>query len=141
VSEIGYTNVFMRRKENSFDKTETSIPGWWSTADTKRALLGEYFRAIECGDFVVRSEDTLREALDIVITESGVAHSGERNDDDPSGAKANHADRCIAIALCWWEMRAKPHHDQVDEYNPPVNSFAWRRRQRELAREEATGSW
>lgn len=136
VMELGYLNVYFRRREESLSKQQTDIPGWWSNGGvdgSKRQLLGEYSRVLESGEFTNLDEDSVKECLEIVIqADGGVGHSGEKNSEDAAGARSNHADRCIAAALAVKGSFINPATKEEDkEEEVPVNSPRYRRLQYE----------
>jgi hypothetical protein len=134
VMDLQYQNLWMRRKESSLDKQESEdTPGFFTTAETKMALISEYLRAVEGAEFKNRSEDSVREVLEYQIENGKVVHVGTKGD-DPSGAEKNHGDRVISAALAWKVisselMKSKEEADDPEGY--PDNSHG-RRRQRWL---------
>jgi len=137
VIELGYRRVYMRRNEFSLSKKQTLMPGWWSTPDTKRAVLGEYRRALLAREFINHSDVAVEECLQYIYTVNGsVEHSLAVDTVDPSGAKANHGDRVLADALCLKGMG--PAAQRVQDPEPlviPPNCMAGR--DKESEREEA----
>jgi len=130
VMELGYQNIYYRRKEDSFSKNETDVPGFWTTEESKVALVAEYLRAIEVEEFTHRCEESLEEVLEYVLEDGKIVHSGTKNTEDSSGAKGNHGDRVISSALTWHGMGVdKVDNEAVtspeDEY--PINSYGYRR--------------
>ena len=132
VMELGYRNVYYRRQEDSLKKTQTDVAGWWSSGGidgSKRQLLGELSRAVECGEFKVLDVETLGECPEIVLLDDGsVGHSAEKNNPDSSGAKSNHADRVIAAALAWKGACMRPYEEEREEEERPSYECAKRRR-------------
>ena len=129
VMKLGYRNVYFRKNELAINSKSGTIPGWWPTKDEKRALYGEYRRALNEGEFVNRSVEALRECKEIVYTDGGwVVHGRSMATPDPSGARENHGDRPTADALCWKGMRGKGQHKVVDT-GMQVGTLAWRRLQ------------
>jgi hypothetical protein len=127
VMQAGYRNVYYRKNELSITAKAGTVPGWWPTKDEKRALYGEYRRALNEGEFQNRSVDALRECKEIVYTDSGwVIHGRSLATPDPSGARENHGDRPTADALCWKGMRGKASQKTTDAEMLP-GSLAWRR--------------
>ena len=140
VIELGYGNVYYRRREESRSKKTSDVPGWWSTRESKLALLGEYRLLLSDGRYINRSEDALKECSDYLFRPNGtVAHVSSTDDEDPSGANENHGDRVIADALC-----AKMLHERMPSVTDappeiPYMSLGWRRNQRQLAAAKTRG--
>lgn len=129
VMKLGYRNVYFRRNELAINAKAGTIPGWWPTKDEKRALYGEYRRALNAGEFQNKCVDSLRECKEIVYTDGGwVVHGRSMATVDPSGARENHGDRPTADALCWKGMSGKGQHKVVDP-SMSVGTLAWRRLQ------------
>lgn len=140
---INYPNIYYRRVENKIDKTRTTTPGIYMTSEVKLSILTEYRRALSSGDYVNPSVIALRECHKIIFDVNGVVvNSLSLSKDDPSGAKANHADRVIADALGWKFAAEYSIQEKKDEeaQGPAVNSIAWRRKEREKA-ERAKKFW
>lgn len=129
VMELHYSHIYYRRAEHSIRKKSSDIPGWAPTRDNKKALLGEYGRALAGSDCMNPDKDSLRECQEYYYQPSGaIEHSSESGATDPSGAKDQHGDRVIADALCWLAMKSEKPREVQLTLTPPVGSFAWRRK-------------
>ena len=129
VMSAGYRNVYFRKNELALNAKAGAVPGWWPTKDEKRALYGEYRRALNAGEFVNKSVDALRECKEIVYTDSGwVIHGRSLATPDPSGARENHGDRPTADALCWKGMKGRSAQ-KVADIGMQIGTLAWRRLQ------------
>jgi len=118
--DLGGKN-FYRRKEKG------NLPGWHSTTQNKRDLLGEYNRALVSEEFINRSDLALRECRQYVYcSDSSIKHSRANTDPDPSGAGENHADRVIADALLWMGLRERPIEETAAKREIPASSIAGR---------------
>lgn len=105
VIESGYRNVYWRTREESIAKSTQPIPGWWPVKDAKRAVFGDYRRALLDGRFINRSKEAMEELREIVYTANGsIEHSKSVRTIDPSGARDNHGDRPTADALCCYAL-------------------------------------
>lgn len=105
VMESGYRNVYWRTREESLTKNVQPIPGWWPVKDAKRAVFGDYRRALLDGSFINRSKDAMEELREIVYAANGaIEHSKAIRTIDPSGARENHGDRPTADALCCYAL-------------------------------------
>jgi len=97
VQRSKYRHVWLEDAQNP-DRT-----GWSpNDKDARRSLYYEYRAALNTRRFVNRSEEALRECLQIVNTPKGVViHTKSGTEIDPTGARDNHGDRPTADALCW----------------------------------------
>lgn len=129
VLENGYRHVYYRENENKVTKTATQTPGWWPTKDAKRALYGEYRRALQSKEFINYSLPAIKEAKEIVFSSTGwVTHSRSVRNFDPSGARENHGDRPTADALCCRGIiRRKNNTKPIDMVEVSEGSMLWRR--------------
>lgn len=102
VIATGFRNFHYRQDRTSMKRTVSDKPGWWSTQDTKMALLGEYRRALSRAEFIQYSMESFEECEAYVFTTGGrVVHSATLSNDDPTDSGENHGDRVIADALAW----------------------------------------
>jgi hypothetical protein len=145
VEEAGFDHYFRRRtNEQSTRKRVTDVPGWYSTRDSKRTLLGNFARAIRDRSYVLRSLETVNDARMYVYTATGqVAHSRSVDSVDPTGARENHGDRVIGSALCSF-LRSDRGQAQFTtkraEPEAPMNSIMGRRQAR-WARRQRENKW
>jgi len=128
VIESGYRNVYYRTREESLSKNQTLIPGWWPVKDAKRAVFGDYRRALLDGRFINRSRDAMDELREIVYTANGsIEHSKATRTVDPSGARDNHGDRPTADALCCYALARRTPVPQERKEQVPEGSILARR--------------
>lgn len=141
VMESGYRNVYWRTKEEALTKNVQPIPGWWPVKDAKRAVFGDYRRALLEGRFINRSKEALTELRDIVYTANGsIEHSKSIRTIDPSGARDNHGDRPTADALCCYALaRRAPVVSAVEGRSPEGSMIA--RREQIQARKLRASQW
>lgn len=131
VVELKYSRIYYRRREESISKKTSDVPGWASTKDTKRKLLGGYRDAVESASCANRSKMALEECREYVYEPNGgIAHARESNRTDPTGAKHNHGDRVVADALAWHVISEKKTIPTLKTQAIPVGCLAWRREQR-----------
>jgi len=126
--ELGYRNVYFRRNEVKANKRyDVEIPGWWPTKDTIREVLFNYRTALNEGRCINRDRDSLVECGQLIYEKGDIVHVDSLKDHDPSGARANHADRPRADALCWKLM--SEYRQTKDNGGPkiPAGSLAHRR--------------
>ncbi|MCW4048266.1 MAG: hypothetical protein NWE89_00885 [Candidatus Bathyarchaeota archaeon] len=130
VVELGYGNIYYRRREDTVVQEMTQIPGWASTRETKLSLFEQYRSVIEKGELANRSKIALEETLEYVFnTAGGVSHSREFDKADPTGAKTNHGDRVVADALAYRGLTERRTLPKPEPKETPVGSLAWRREQ------------
>lgn len=102
VVELGYTNFYFRRNEQSLSQTETDVPGFWSNPQTKLTIMSNLRRAYVDNKFINHSIDSLEELRQFVHTKnSTVKHVRESSAIEESAKNANHGDMVTADALCW----------------------------------------
>jgi len=135
--DLEYSNIYLRVRDEALSKKTTDVPGWASTPDGKKSLLGDYRDAISKGLCVNRSKVALEETLEYIFDGDSVVHSRSLGKDDPSGARSNHGDRAMADALAWKGMKDRKQSPKSTAREIPVGCLAWRNKQRELAKEEA----
>jgi len=106
VIRLGYRYIYYREAEDSIKKKRTLFPGWWSTTETKKTMLGEYARAMAAGECINRDAISIRECESyVVMPNQSIEHIGGLGEIDPTGARENHGDRVIADGLCWKGIR------------------------------------
>lgn len=136
VMKLGFTRVYYNDTAYyagsvSGKPMENRLPGWNPEAKSKIIVLDEYQSALRKGEFLNRSELSLRECLMFQWSPDGkkVFHTGSLNQDDPSGAGDNHGDRVIPDALSF--KLARDYIRKVEEEKkhegPVMYSYEWRR--------------
>lgn len=134
VLSVNYPRIHWREHTG---RPKPEHAGWWSTTETRRSLLGEYREALTSERYINRSVIALEETRHYTYQGQDIAHSAAGMTDDPTGARANHADRVIADALLWLAMggnAAVEQQKQNADATAPVGSFAHRRLEAERAR-------
>jgi len=136
--ECGYGNVYLKRDELGTRQRVTDKPGWFSGKDEKVDLLAELRRALKAKDFICHSQESVKEYGEYVyLPEGGVGHISENNEQDPSGAKAQHGDRVIADALCNKLLQERASSRVGTKSEPERGSLAQRMHDRKMRRLEA----
>lgn len=146
VMELGYSNVYLRKNDESISGKVSDIPGVAMTKETKLVIMGAYRAALEKGECINRSKEAVEETLEYVFSpDGGVVHSRASSKTDPSGAKANHGDRVIADALAIKGMSERVQKTTREEPVIPPGCLKWRMEQRRLAKQpsnrELTKEW
>ena len=129
VIELGYRHVYWKTKEESIARNTVPVPGWWPVKDAKRAVFGDYRRALLDGRFINRSREAMSELREIVYTANGsIEHSKATRTIDPSGARDNHGDRPTADALCCYALARRAPAIALREDIVPEGSILARRK-------------
>lgn len=150
MSETSFRNFYYRQQIKQAGSKDTKEPGWWSGKDSKRELLSKYRHALSEGHFENLEELALRETLCYVEDTGGKVKyvSGQSDDTDPANSGENHGDRVIADALANYAMVDLNGGEDIAKIaaksnaaGPPEGSFAWRRKQFELAKKKKENAW
>ncbi len=146
VMELHYSNVYLRRNDESIKGKVSDIPGWASTREAKLVLMGQYRSALEKGECINYSKLAVEETLEYVFSpDGGVVHARAASKSDPSGAKTNHGDRVMADALANKGMSERVQKTVHQKREVPVMSLAWRNKMREKKKptpgRELSESW
>ncbi len=140
IMDLGYNNVFLRKREEALSGKVSDIPGVAQTKETKAQILGAYRTGIEKGVAINRSKEALEETLEYIFgPNDSVIHSRSASKTDPSGAKSNHGDRAMADALAWkgvFERKPKPRKESSSP-DIPIGCLAWRNKMREKDKQPA----
>lgn len=142
VIELGYRNVYFNHPEGRLAKIYTDSYGWYPSPENKLSVLTELRSALYKRDCVTYSGECLEETLDFVYNSAGyVEHSGAVSVNDPSGARVNHGDRVIALALGWWMIRGYKAPVKKNPEVVRVGTLAWRRQLHDNAQLAAENEW
>jgi hypothetical protein len=138
VTVLGYANVYYRQDEQYQARKMTDKPGWSASPQNKRVLMGEYAVALKESRFINRSREALQECRHVVYLPDGtVGNNLALAAADPSGARANHADRPTADALaCKGVYDLKPRVEEKPKPSWFIDPRTWEGR-RKLAEIEA----
>lgn len=132
VVELGYLNIHFRTNDHDLKRQVSTLPGWPNQPDPMLRLIEEYRDALTQRRFVNYSERALSECLNFRYAKNGyVEHANFDSNNDPSGARINHADRVIPDALCWMLAKDRAGSRSAEKKlsnDPPVGSLAWRRK-------------
>ncbi len=102
-----FHRVWKPRKEGKTTHGIIDRVGWVSSEQSKRLLLGNLSRSVQQGEMVIPCTGTLDEMLAYVLDGNGRVIPG-RLRDESTGARENHGDRVIALALAWMAMDDAP---------------------------------
>lgn len=113
-----FHRVWKPRKEGKTTHGIIDRVGWVSSEQSKRLLLGNLSRAVQQGEVIVPCMGTLDEMLGYVLDGNGRVIPG-RLRDESTGARENHGDRVIALALAWMAKDDAPvPGEEQAEYAP-----------------------
>lgn len=128
--EMGYRNLYYRRDEKSLGKKQSDTPGWYTTPDNKKLILGAYRAAVKEATFIEHSAVTVDEMAQYIWSPNGgVEHSSAMSTFDPTGARQNHGDRVIASALANWVLKEFVTSAAMEAKIVPIGSVAWAKAQ------------
>jgi len=145
IDDHQYPNVYYR--EEGSDRPGTVLtPGWWTTAASKRVLLGDYQDMLREGRVFNPELEAIDEMGEYVFGSTGTPEHGRsrKQTTDTSGAKDNHGDRVMGDALA---ARVVKMFGSFTQANPtvqyaeaPYGSIAWCR-SIQAEREKLESSW
>jgi hypothetical protein len=124
VTEIGYLYIYWKTAISKFTKKPTDTPGFFfqNKSDTGQAF-GDYRKALHDGTFIQRSYEANKECLLYVHTNDGkIEHVASSNTQDPTGARTNHGDRCVADVLANFGIHILRDRSpkQIEDEKPPT---------------------
>jgi len=132
VRELKYSNIYYRKNDASISGRVSDMPGVAMNREIKLVLMGHYRAMLEGGKCVNRSKVAVEETLEYIFTPDGsIAHSRSASKNDPSGAKSNHGDRCMADALASKGMSERIQKSVRDKPEIPPGCLKWRMIQKE----------
>ena len=113
-----FHRVWKPRREGKTTHGIIDRVGWVSSEQSKRLLLGNLSRAVQQGEIIVPCTGTMDEMLAYVLDGNGRVIPG-RLRDESTGARENHGDRVIALALAWMALDDAPVPGQTEEQYAP----------------------
>jgi hypothetical protein len=127
VTELGYGNLFHRRKRETAGSERTGNPGY-TNQDGGDLIFKTLQTAIKARSAHVHSMVGLREMGRYFYKNGKVVHSGEQSETDESARGKAHGDMAIAIALAWYGVEDWPvHEEEKPNDEVPEHSFLGRR--------------
>jgi hypothetical protein len=134
-----YSNIYYRRMEKKVTQQISNEPGVYLQGDARAALFEDYRAALADLSFINRSDKGMAECLQFVCKPGGIVeHSASANSQDPSGAGSAHGDEAVADALANKGLAETFRKIEEEEPDIPVGSLAWRRHQKELAKQKTS---
>jgi len=127
-----YGNVYYREVAEIGSRKKSRKAGWANTkTDDKANLFENMGIAMASGEFVVRSDDLVRECGEYEWENGKIVHRPTKN---VSGDEKAHGDRCIAAGVAWLvydEEKTGKSVDSSEESGETAEygSFLWREQQ------------
>ena len=134
-----YGNIYYRDVPEIGTRRKTRKAGWWNGKDEHKADLFEKLAlAMETEDYVIRSEDLVRECGEYEWDRGKIIHQPTKN---RGATEKAHGDRTIAAGVSWLMYLEEMEGITVDmgdenSQTPEYGSFLWRER-RERVRVES----
>ena len=144
VMDLNYTHVYWKTALNRITRKPSETPGYFLNPGDKAEAFGRYRRALKEGTFVQRSYEANKECLFYISVPGGksIEHTSAINTQDPTGARDNHGDRCVADVMANYALYyLKDSTVYQREPEIPENCFAARRRQWEAKQREREEVW
>lgn len=143
LQELKYSHIYLRKRDEALSGKQSDIPGWCPTKEGKLVVMGTYRAAVERGECINRSKEALEETLEYIhLPDGSIEHSRALSKVDPSGARTNHGDRCIADALAWKLLKERSYVSVEEKKEVPVGCLQWRRDRIEaLGRKLTANGW
>jgi len=144
ILESGYTNIYYKTALNKITRKTTDIPGFFLNPGDKAEAFGKYRQALKAGTFVQRSYEANRECLFYRHTagQQAIEHTAAASSQDPTGARTNHGDRCVADVLanfaCIILRNTTP---KIQEDATPASCYKRRRDEYERKLKERDEVW
>jgi len=94
-----YENLYYNTTVDKISQTRSDKPGFWSNPKLRTVAFGKFRAALKQKTFVQRSYEANRECLFYIqgaSNKDAIEHTSAMNNQDPTGARANHGDRAIA---------------------------------------------
>lgn len=101
VKDLQYGDVYERTVLDSSGVKRVKKVGWHTNKTSKELMFGDLQRKVKNGQFVIRSEDVIRECGEYIRTGSNseIEHQSQRNTADKSSKGMAHGDRVISLAV------------------------------------------
>ncbi|MBE3144999.1 MAG: hypothetical protein IMZ61_13940 [Planctomycetes bacterium] len=101
VMDLKYNYVYWKTALNRITRKPSETPGYYLNPGDKAEAFGRYRRALKDGTFIQRSYEANKECLYYVQIAGGkgIEHTTAIHCQDPTGARENHGDRCVADVM------------------------------------------
>ena len=144
VMDLNYTSVYMKTPLNRITRLPSDTPGYFLNPGDKAEAFGRYRRALKEGTFIQRSYEANKECLFYIQVPGGKAieHTSAINTHDPTGARDNHGDRCVADVMANYALYfLRDNVVVLNEPEIPDNCYAARRKVWEARLREKDEVW
>jgi hypothetical protein len=144
VMDLKYHFVYWKTALNRITRKPSETPGFFMNPGDKAEAFGRYRRALKDGTFIQRSYEANKECNFYiqVVGGKGIEHSSSLNNQDPTGARDNHGDRCVADVVANYALYVlKDNTVTIPEPETPYFSFAGRKQRHEAKLREREEVW
>ena len=144
VMDLKYTFVYWKTALNRITRKPSETPGYFLNPGDKAEAFGRYRRALKESSFIQRSYEANKECLSYiqVVGGKGIEHVAALNSQDPTGARDNHGDRCVADVLANYGLYVlQDGKVAIPEPEVPYFSYAGRRARLEAKLKERDEVW
>ena len=144
VMDSKYTFVYWKTALNRITRKPSETPGFFLNPGDKAEAFGRYRRALKEGKFIQRSYFANKECLSYiqVVGGKGIEHAGAMNSQDPTGARDNHGDRCVADVMANYGLYVlKDNKIVTPKEEVPFFSYAGRKARQEAKFREREEVW
>ena len=130
VLDLRYHHIYWKTALNRITRKPGESPGYHLNAGDKAEAFGRYRAALKAGTFIQRSYEANKECLQYVqvIGSKAIEHTAAAHSQDPTGARENHGDRCVADVMANYGLYVMQSNKAIfAEPEVPQNCFAARR--------------
>jgi hypothetical protein len=142
--DLNYTYIYWKTALNRITRKPSETPGYFLNPGDKAEAFGRYRRALKEGTFVQRSFEANKECLFYIQVVGGKAieHTTAAHSQDPTGARENHGDRCVADVMANYGLYVLKNNTlTISKPATPAHCFAQRRLDYERKLREREEVW
>ena len=144
IMDLKYTFIYWKTALNRITRKPSETPGYFLNPGDKAEAFGRYRRALKNQSFIQRSYEANKECLFYVQVAGGkgIEHTNALNSQDPTGARENHGDRCVADVMANYGLYVMQDGKvAIPEPEVPYFSYAGRRARLEAKLKERDEVW
>lgn len=125
VKDLRYGDIYERTVIDSRGIKKEKKIGWHTNKTSKELMFGDIQRRVKNGQFVVRSEDFVRECGEYVRTgpNSEIQHQGVKTTHDKSSKGQAHGDRVVSLAIALQTAIERNPEGTVEKPAPTKSNF------------------
>ena len=131
IMDFKYPNIYWKTNLSTVTRRPSDTPGFYMNKGDKIDAFGKYRQALKNKTFIQRSYEANKECLyyiHVMGAQSAIEHTSSLNTTDPSGAKSNHGDRCVADVMANFALHIFRDERPIAKEAPKViNCFQSRR--------------